>query len=996
MTTSTAGTVRGMLLAASALYAMPAMAQEQAGAPVGAQGQTGAAASATAASQESIIVTGSRIQRSTFDTPAPVTVLGADDLARRGVTNIAEAIAELPSFRDTTSPQTQGFGSFNVGARIMNLRGLGVTRNLVLVNGRRFAPSTREGSVDLNFLPSILIGRTEIVTGGASAAYGSDAITGAINIILDQDLEGVKLEADYGISQEGDGERLHAAAAFGTAIGDRGHFVIGGEYADQKGVGNCFTRDWCTPGAIVTNVGYAAGNGLPNLVRTDDNGGLRFNNAGVIYGGAQNIFGTGGVTFDRNGAAVPFNVGSPSFALYQRGGDILPAYGNSNITVPVERYSLNAYADYELGGDTRVYLDGSYGHVAGQLLQTSFFTTGMPIYADNPFIPAAVRATLPVAQRAQPTGPSTLVRPAAGAFNLARGFDDFARGFSVSEADSYRIAAGIEGSLAADWKWDGYYQYSRTDRLQEVEDNLVVGAAIYPITNPATIARSNAFFYFATDVVVDPASGRPTCRALLSADPALRAAAAGCVPVNLFGENRYDAPGRDYIYGTLVEEIKLEQHVLAGNLTGSLFDVPGGTVSLAVGGEARIDKIDVVHDDLSNLYAYFQNFGADYNGKTEVIEGYAEVEVPLIDEVTVNGAIRQTHYKIDGFGSYLRAQASNSFDATAWKLSANIEPVDWLRFRVSRSRDIRAPNFAELFLSSASAFSTINNLFNPGQNFNPNLVSGGSPFLRPEKADTWGAGMVLQPNGMLDGFRFSLDYYNIVINDYIGTPPGGAQNIINECFAGRQAACALINSGSIVAGQNITEIRSISLNLEELRTSGLDIEADYRIGLGGQTQLMVRGLANYTEELVTTAFGQTIDRAGQTGVLGSISAPKWNLNGFLTLLAPRYSLTLQGRFIDSGVLDALYTDPSDPNYNPRSPNSINDNSVPSRFYVNLSGTFKVGPADADGDSKFELFFRVNNLFNRAPPIIPEFQFPTNPAYFDTMGRYFTFGARARF
>src|SRR5690606_5877580 len=183
---------------------------------------------------------------------------------RLQVTNVGAIVSQLPAFRPSNNPTTNGFGSFNVGAQIVNLRGLGVTRNLVLVNGRRFAPTTREGSVDLNFIPSILVERTEIVTGGASAAYGSDAITGVINVILDDDLEGLKAEADFGISEEGDGERYHAALAWGTQIGDRGHFVIGGEYADQKGIGNCFTRDWCTPGAVVTNLFYARDNGFPN------------------------------------------------------------------------------------------------------------------------------------------------------------------------------------------------------------------------------------------------------------------------------------------------------------------------------------------------------------------------------------------------------------------------------------------------------------------------------------------------------------------------------------------------------------------------------------------------------------------------------------------------------------------------------------------------------------------------------------------------------------
>ena len=278
MTSRRTSAIRPLLLGACALAALaPAMARAQDEVLDKPAERSGNSAEDVPATDEGrIIVTGSRLARSTFDTPSPVTLLGIDDLQRRGITNIAEAITELPSFRDSTSPQTQGFGSFNVGARIANLRGLGVTRNLILVDGRRFAPTTREGSVDLNFIPSILISRTEVVTGGASAAYGSDAITGVINVILDDKYEGFKSEIDMGISDAGRRATLPCGAPpSATGIGDKGHFVIGGEYSDENGIGNCFTRDWCTLGAVVTNLGYAAkdasgnvvGNGLPNFVR---------------------------------------------------------------------------------------------------------------------------------------------------------------------------------------------------------------------------------------------------------------------------------------------------------------------------------------------------------------------------------------------------------------------------------------------------------------------------------------------------------------------------------------------------------------------------------------------------------------------------------------------------------------------------------------------------------------------------------------------------------
>ena len=189
-------------------------------------------------------------------------------------------------------------------------------------------------------------------------------------------------------------------------------FLLGCIWAvcNIEGIGNCFERDWCTPGAVVTNLGYAGGNGLPNYVRSNDNAGLNFNSGGVVTRGPYaGLLGTGGITFDANGDPVPFNVGSPSFALFQIGGDIIPAYIDANITVPVERYSVNAHFDYELAEGITAFIDGTYGHVDGQLLQTSFFNTAIPIFADNPFIPGAIRSTF--GDPTPPTGPASRISP---------------------------------------------------------------------------------------------------------------------------------------------------------------------------------------------------------------------------------------------------------------------------------------------------------------------------------------------------------------------------------------------------------------------------------------------------------------------------------------------------------------------------------------------------------------------------------------------------------
>jgi len=937
------------------------------------------------ASTSDIIITGSRLARSTFDAPSPVTVIGGEQFEERAVVNVGAGIAELPAFRPSTTPTTQGFGSFNVGAQIVNLRGIGVTRNLILVDGRRFAPTTREGSVDLNLIPAILVARTDVVTGGASAAYGSDALAGVVNIVLDKQLEGFKVQMDYGVSDEGDGDDYHFAAAFGTKLGDSGgRFIIGGEYDNQKGIGNCFTRDWCTVGSVVSNPFYKT-NGLPNYIRSDTDAGWFFNSAGVVSSNnnttpataaLRNMLGTGGITFAPDGTPQPYTPGSFAFALSQVGGDLYPTYTDANITVPVERYSIFGHLDLPLTDTINAFAEGSIGHVNGTLLQTAYFGASIPIYADNPFIPDALRTYVPET-------PTSTTKPASAAFNMGRVLDDVGRGLSISKAETFRFTGGFSGDLGGGWQWDVYYQYGRTERLQTVDNNLIVSG-------------STPRFSYATDAVRDPGSNEIVCRATLDPDPIVRAKAAGCVPINLFGEGNVTQEGKDYIFGTLMEDITLRQHVAAANIRGDVADLWAGPLSVAVGGEYRVDGINVKHDPLSNEYAYFQNFGSDYRGTTKVTEGYLEAELPLAKDVAfarsliLNGAVRYTHYNISGFGSYLRTDSKSSFNATAWKASLVWDPVDMLRFRATQSRDIRAPNFADLFLASAGAFSPIINPFNPGQSTPPILYSGGYPSLRPEKADTTTLGVVLSPRGFLDGLRLSVDWYQIKVKDYIGSVPGGAQFIIDRCYAGVSAACEAIDFG---ADDTIQVVRNVSLNLDEIETSGLDFEAAYRIPLGGEQSITLRGLATYVDRLKTVSFGDVVDRAGQTGNSAGLAAPRWTANATMTYDSPRFSTTLQGRFISSGLYDAQRIGPDDPDYSPDLVNSISDNHVPSRFYVNLFATYRFSSVP---DRGAELFVAVNNLFDRDPPAAPETQFYTNPTYFDTIGRYFRIGARYKY
>jgi iron complex outermembrane receptor protein len=970
-----------------------------------------------------LVVTGSRIARSGFTTPTPVTVLGSQQLENLNVTNAAVVLNQLPAFRPSTNPQTNGFGSFNVGGQFINLRGLGVSRNLVLVDGRRFPPVTREGTADLNLIPSGLIERLDVVTGGASAAYGSDAVAGVVNIILAKRLNGLRGQLDAGVSEAGDGADYHAFLAGGADFGGgKGHIIAGGEWDKQLGIGSCFTREWCKPSvAALSNTGGAA-TGLPPLVRSDNNGGFLPNQSGVISAlnntGTQGVntaairalFGTGGVTFDTTGQAVPFHQGSLASGTSMIGGDLTPSQQFTQVLVPSERHTLYSHAEYAFSDKLTGFLEGSYGHTEGVTLQSVYFGNPLSIFVDNPFIPAQIRALLPGAPAASANpsgtrpGPPAQVVSSAAAFNLARLGDR--RGISSSDADSWRIAGGFNGKLTDTWGWDAYYQYAHTNRTQAVANALVTGASRVinrPGSGGVSDPASLAYFLWAIDAVYNPADAalpasqrRIICRVTISPDPALRAAAAGCQPLNPFGKGRASDASLDYVYRDLIEDISISQHVAAVNLRGELFNLPGGPLAVAAGGEYRRDSTRLVHDQLSNSFAYFQNFGADYDARQSVIEGYVEGDAPLLRDaplahsLNLNGAVRQTHYSIKGVGGSNHLPGENTIDATTWKVGIVWEPTDWLRLRATRSRDIRAPNFFELFQASASNFTALTNRLQPGNpTVFPPQVNGGNPDLQAEKASTWTVGAVLAPRaGMLEGLRASADYYDIKVDGFISSA-GGAQSIIDRCAAGNQSNCDLIVRDN---ANNIQEVRNINLNLQWLRTKGLDIEADYRLPLeklshGMPGSLDFRTLVTLTFESATNTYGVVVDRAGETGAAG---IPDYLINSSVTYASGPISATLQARYIPDGLFDASRVGPDQPGYSLTNVNAITDNHVDGRLYFNLYGSYNILHS---GERRLQVFGTVNNLFNNDPPSAPQLGYSTNPIYFDQIGRQFRLGLR---
>lgn len=904
--------------------------------------------------QDAIVVTGSRIARSGFTSPTPVTVLGGERLEASSAASIGEALASLPSFRASSSPSTVGVTAGG-GARKVDLRGLGPQRALVLVDGRRFVPSTVEGAVDTSLIPSTLLDRVELVTGGASAAYGSDAVAGVVNFILNKKLQGFRVNVQGGVSERGEDEDILVSVAAGTGFaGGAGHFIIGGEYNKNYGMGNCYEHSLCAQEwQVLTNSGYAT-NGEPARIIASDVHTALMTPAGKINGPAS----LGSIQFDNDGNPVPFVRGDYASYFMQGGSghgeNVFRSAGL--LKVPVERYSLYSHLEYELGAVTP-YVDISYGHVRVVMPGAETRDVALVIQRDNPYLPTSIV--------------DQMVDLGLTNFTFGRAGTDMGVLIGDHKTETFRAVGGFDADLGGSWEANAYYQYGQTDTVLSVSNNGIL-----------------ANFRRALDAVDEgrylggAANGNIVCRDTLSADAAVRAAAQGCSPLNLFGQNRFSEAARAYSFGTSLQTTKFQQHVVAGNITGELFDMGAGPVSVALGVEYRSEKVSGDADPISLRSGFYVSNASRFGPEsTEVLEGYIETVIPLLRDVPgaelleLNGAFRRTDYSLSGAVS-------------TWKLGGIYEPVEGLRIRATRSRDIRAPNSAELYTplvdARGSFFDSATNSQTVAQ-----VYTGGNSGLRPEIADTYTIGLIAQPR-FIPGLRFSADYYNIRIRDSIDLV--GAQVITDRCNMGSASYCTLITRDPDTGA--VLTLLNAYLNVNQLKTSGIDFELDYSHRFGSDSRIGINLLATRVFDLVSDDGSVVIDRAGQTGrqVSGPIGVPDYTIDATFTYETGPFGLTLQGHYIPSGSYDASLIGPDDPAYRTTLANSINDNTVDSMLTVNLTARYTVDFSDS---VRTQFYATVINLFDTDPPIAPG-NSVTNPVFFDQTGRGFRAGFKLSF
>ena len=871
----------------------------------------------------------------------------------------------------------------------MNLRGLGAPRTLVLVDGHRFITSTREGTVDLNLIPSIMIERTEIVTGGASAAYGTDAISGAVNIILNTKLQGIKGQVDGGITQRGDGQQFHAALAGGTDfMGGRGHIVIGGEYANDAKIGNCFTRDYCTTAGVGLNgAGAAHDNSLPyNVVVAQNYGYLNVTTSSVIPNIAANPVALRNLQFTPAGQLAPYNPGVLQGGGFSVSPDTRSNLIDANLAVPVKRYNIFSHLDFDLTPTIRAFVEGSYANISGINVGNQANDAAIGIKRDNAYLPDQLKTFF-------------AANPTVARITIGRLGEDMGKLTGESEAGTWRFAGGFKGDFNPDWHWNISADYGENVRHQNVYNNRVQDNFFGPEANTAAV---NYHAGGAVDAVVNPANGQIVCRSTIDRTDPYYNPNSGCQPVNLFGYGRSSTAGVGYVMGTNYTTLNFTQMDASAGVSGKLFHTWAGPIDVAAGVDYRKSSIDFQNDTIGDRFGWYYNYGQSYAGTVKVVEAYGEAQIPLLKDMAfaksldINLAGRNTWYhNIND-----KTAASNKTHIGSWKISLVYDVNDWARIRFTRSRDIRQANFNELYSTSLSAFGGTVNPWTNQTDF-ATSISGGNVSVRPELGDTYTIGGVFRPQwDWLQGFRVSVDYYNIALTGAIGSLSN--TQLVTDCFNNGATAesCQRITFQNGY-GSTIVSINRTNQNLSRLKQSGVDIEAEYstpveRFLKGAPGNFAFHVLASWVDHQSSRQGSFYLDRAGMTGQfpgfgqIGTPGVPKWALSGTTTYTVGRLSLTLQERFVSKGIMNASQIGPDDPAYSITNPISVNLNTVPSRLYFNLSGRFDVIKNDKN---TVQVFGSIANLFDKDPPLAPGLIGYSEPTFFDMIGRTFHFGVR---
>lgn len=933
----------------------PGQPADPAASPAEQTGTGAIAADQPATSDKDIVIVGSRIVREGYEAPTPLSVIGEAQLAANANSNIAQAITTLPAFSGSTNTRVSATSGSNgvAGINSLNLRSLGPNRTLVLLDGHRFPPVTASGIVDVNTLPQDLISRVDVVTGGASAVYGSDAVAGVVNFTLDRDLQGIKGEVSGGVTNYGDGGNYRLTLTGGTRFaGGRGRIFLAGEHVHDDGIGRNTGRDWTRAGLqTFVNPAYTPINGLPQRLILDHVGYLTASPGGVIVGGplANTAFGEGGTPYRQN-------VGDISSDTFMRGGDWERNDNRrfASIAPSESRQSGFGRVSFDISDDVEIYGQLMYTRDKTQADVGSIYLPGASgplIQIDNPFIPASVRDAMVAAG-------VTSIR--VGTLN-----QDLGVSYQRSDRSSLVFAGGLRGNLKPlgdSWRWDLYAQKGITRTEVETVGNI-----------------SRTRYVRAVDAVRN-ASGAIVCRITLT-DPT-----EGCAPYNVFGTGVNDPAGgaTSYIHVNSMQRGRITQEVYSGSLTGEPFSNWAGPISVALSAEHRRDAARATVDPFSaRLDHIYANYSA-IDGSNSVTEGALETVVPLIkhsaaiDSWDLNAAARYTSYSLAG-------------SVFTWKVGTTFSPIPDLKVRFTRSRDIRAPNIQETF---SPANVQRNTAFDPFTNSTPvfDQTTIGNINLRPEKADTLGLGMVIQPS-FIPGLTASVDVWDIKINQAISSVTPA--NVLLLCFDGsRPDLCSNITRTNGV----VTSVISQNINFAQQNVRGLDFEASYRFDLAAISaslpgRLSIHGNAtHYLKNFIDSRVSPAQDFVGENS---GLNPPNWRYTVVAGYSLDKLDVAFTMRGFSSGTQFANYIEcasacPRTTTANP----TVNNNYLAGRTYLDASIKYDFNVMGA----KISAFANIRNIFDSDPALSAasiNFSNGSNPALYDVDGRVYRAGLRFR-
>ncbi len=952
------------------------------------------------AAVEEVVVTGSRIQRTGMVTPTPVTAVEADDLSAMAPGNLVESMNQLPQFFNNDSPQTQFNFAGSAGASNLNVRGIGANRTLVLLDGRRIVSSNRLGTTDINVFPEAILQRVEVVTGGASAAYGSDAVAGVVNFILNTEFTGIDTRVQGGITDRGDAENFEGAFTFGTELGDAGHLIVSADVFDQRGVDGYEDRDWYQGWGTVTNPEWVASNGTigpeliiaPNVVSTE-----------YTFGGLIRAPGTplDRLMFLPDGSVAPFV--QSRLSVYDTGTQsqsIAPEYGGGSgdnieadrggeggLVPSIDRESAFVRYGHELSPSLDVFGQLIYGRSetnAPAFTSLMFGPWRATLFSDNAFLPESVRALM-AAEGLTSVGFSRLASTAD--LGVAR-FEQ--ENTTLSGTVGFTKEFAGEG-LFDGWSLDGYYQLGRNDnRIREF--------------NFARVDR----IFIAMDAVTAP-DGTIACRAALF-DPVTYG---DCIPLNLLGEGRASPEAIAWATeGTKRVLADLEQTFAELVMNGEVLEGrQAGVTSIAFGASFREDTIEQVVDDVTNPTNDPDFDAVPFNDPARGIQG-----IPLAFQGTATGFQFSTSPNIDGgfqvrevFGEMLfpivsGASAAERLDlnlaarladysgsGSVWSYKAGLDwqIVEPLRLRGTFSRDVRAATLSERFDAQGQG-SSADDPFLGNINYAFGQIIGGNPEVDPEEADTVTIGFVYQPNAA-PGVSVSADWFEIDIAGAIDQL--GTQRIIDDCFRGAAELCNLITrSDEILPGEpigRITQVRNVFLNVAAAKVSGVDLEATYSRDVGAGA-LSVRGLVSYLDENSITNVGVPTDDEADDILAG---LPRWKATVQGTWSRGPFSLFVQERYIGSGKRNNDDLEGNVPPPPDITGSTISDNTVSSALYTDLQLSYRF---DRPSGASWAVFANVTNVFDEDPPIVAGFfnffgATQVNEALYDVLGRRYTAG-----